>query len=111
MRGGADALDARRGMLSRYSALPLFHATAGLLGFWGVVRARCTLVVRAKFSARRFLADCAATRATGCLYVGELARFVVDAADADARRGARLPGGGLRFAFGNGMPRDGAGRR
>ncbi|KAH8073052.1 very long-chain fatty acid-CoA ligase [Aureococcus anophagefferens] len=90
-----------------YSPLPLFHATAGLLGLWGCVRARAALVVRRKFSARLFASDCARCGAAGCLYVGELARFVVDAAGEASPRSDAVA---LRFAFGNGMPRDGTWR-
>ena len=90
-----------------YSPLPLFHATAGLLGLWGCVRARAALVVRRKFSARLFASDCARCGAAGCLYVGELARFVVDAAGEGSPRTDAVS---LRFAFGNGMPRDGTWR-
>lgn len=82
-----------------YNPLPLYHATGGLMGLWGVVRAGSCLVVRRKFSASRFGADLRASKATGCLYIGEMARYVVDQPPEPAPIH-------LRFAFGNGMPRD-----
>ncbi|KAJ1459384.1 hypothetical protein M885DRAFT_479259 [Pelagophyceae sp. CCMP2097] len=85
-----------------YCALPLYHSTAGLLVLWGCVHARCTIVVRKKFSASHFASDVDRCKVTGCAYVGEMARYLVEYALVEGH----VPRISLKFAFGNGLPRE-----
>lgn len=84
-----------------YVTLPLYHGNGGVVAVSACVRSSCTMVVRRKFSASRFLADLRRCRCTATIYIGELWRYVHN----QSRRGddAENP---LRVAAGNGLRAD-----
>jgi acyl-CoA synthetase (AMP-forming)/AMP-acid ligase II len=60
-----------------YCCLPLYHASGTAIGVPIAIAARARLALARKFSARRFWADCRASGATVCLYIGELCRYLM----------------------------------
>lgn len=60
-----------------YTALPLCHSSACLIGCGSVLRSGCTLVVSPKFSASRFWSEVYHTRATIIQYIGEIGRYLL----------------------------------
>jgi fatty-acyl-CoA synthase len=62
-----------------YNCLPLYHSTGGIAGPGGVLANGGTVVIRRRFSARRFWADIAQARCTIFLYIGELCRYLAEA--------------------------------
>lgn len=88
-----------------YCALPLHHASGGMMGVSAAVHAGCALLVPPRFSARAFRADCAAHGASVVQYIGEMARYIVAAhGPAEPRqRSTDEPPLRLRVAFGNGL--------
>mmetsp|Transcript_54357 Transcript_54357/g.122085 ORF Transcript_54357/g.122085 Transcript_54357/m.122085 type:complete len:750 (-) Transcript_54357:70-2319(-) len=92
-----------------YCALPLGHAAGGMLGVGGTLVRNAALVVRPKFSARRFASDCALHNCTVTQYIGELARYLVNAKPTMEEQTDGLsppPELRLRCAVGNGLAAD-----
>lgn len=81
-----------------YCALPLYHSAGGMIATSCCWNLGMQLVIRKKFSARRFWPDCKVTGATICQYIGELCGYLLDKPagpeDSDHK---------LRVAIGNGL--------
>jgi len=82
-----------------YCPLPLYHSSGLILGLGACLQRGCVAVIRSKFSVKNFSRDVISHRCTSVQYIGEMARYLVEAPfnklDSEIR---------LRFAFGNGMP-------
>lgn len=78
--------------------MPLYHATALLLGFNMMIRAKGTLVLGHKFSAQTFWDEVRDSKATCIGYVGEMCRYLLSAPPTEKDRVHNV-----RLAFGNGM--------
>jgi fatty-acyl-CoA synthase len=61
-----------------YVALPLYHASGGLMAAGGALVSGATVILAPKFSASRFWSDCVEHRATVFQYIGELCRFLLN---------------------------------
>ena len=84
-----------------YSVLPLYHSSALLLGFSSCVMTRTPIALRDTFSASAFWADVQRYHATATLYIGELARYLLNTPPDEAERNNPI-----RVAVGNGMRAD-----
>ncbi len=84
-----------------YCVLPLYHASGLLLGFGSSLLTRTPMAIRKSFSASAFFPDVKRYGATATLYIGELARYLVNAPPSEADRDHKL-----RVAVGNGMRPD-----
>ncbi|ESO92527.1 hypothetical protein LOTGIDRAFT_232997 [Lottia gigantea] len=84
-----------------YETLPLYHSAAGELALFNVIDTGSTMVLRRKFSARCFLADCRKYNVTVIHYIGELCRYLMAAPVTPEDRDHRI-----RVAFGNGLRSD-----
>lgn len=84
-----------------YCPLPLYHSSGLTLGLGACLQRGCTTVVRPKFSVRHFSRDVLAHKCTGVQYIGEMARYLVSAPANPLDNKINL-----RFAWGNGMPRE-----
>ncbi|KAL8615939.1 hypothetical protein ACOMHN_034615 [Nucella lapillus] len=60
-----------------YTCLPLYHSAGGGLGLFRVLSSGCTMVLRNKFSASHFWADCRKHRVTVIQYIGEIFRYIL----------------------------------
>ncbi len=81
-----------------YNCLPMYHSIGGVAAPGALLAAGGSVVVREKFSARRFWQDVAETRCSIFQYIGELCRYLVGspATEAETRHS-------LRLACGNGL--------
>lgn len=84
-----------------YSPLPLAHASAQLAGLTAALWAGCCFAFTPAFSARRYWSDARRVGATVGLYVGEILRWLIDAAPHPDERHH-----GLRAFMGNGLAAD-----
>jgi acyl-CoA synthetase (AMP-forming)/AMP-acid ligase II len=84
-----------------YSCMPLYHATALILGVGLVISGRCTFALGHKFSTQTFWQEVRDSRATSIQYVGEMCRYLLSSPESpDDKNHA------VRMAFGNGMRPD-----
>jgi len=83
-----------------YSALPMYHAAAGVIVLGAAMSQGLTMVSRRKFSATRFWQDCRQHGVTAAQYIGEICRYLLATPES-----ARERRHGLRMVFGNGMRR------
>lgn len=81
-----------------YTALPLYHAAAGILGLLGSVNIGASIVIRRKFSASQFWDDCRKYNATVVQYIGEVIRYVCDTPEKENDKNHCV-----RLAIGNGL--------
>ena len=81
-----------------YDCLPLYHSVGGVVAPGSVLLGGGSVVIREKFSARRFWADVTESGATLFQYIGELCRYLTLAAP-DPAEGRHC----LRLCTGNGM--------
>src|SRR5437868_4336203 len=95
--GFAPITEARPGYDIIYTCLPLFHSAGGLLGV-GYLLNGCTMVLRRRFSANRFLDDCANHRVTMVQYIGELCRYLLASPPSPKDKAHHI-----RIAIGNGL--------
>jgi acyl-CoA synthetase (AMP-forming)/AMP-acid ligase II len=84
-----------------YTAMPLYHSSASLLGACQVLGPGCTLVISPKFSARTQMKELTETKATVMQYVGEMCRYLVNTPPTPYDRAHSV-----RVVFGNGMRPD-----
>ncbi|PMB71040.1 Fatty acid transporter protein [Beauveria bassiana] len=91
-----------------YTCMPLYHASASMLGFCATVIGGSTLALGRKFSTKTFWPEVRASRATVIQYVGETLRYLLAAPpQKDAVTGADLDKAhAVRIAFGNGLRPD-----
>ncbi|XP_009329258.1 PREDICTED: very long-chain acyl-CoA synthetase [Pygoscelis adeliae] len=59
-----------------YTALPLYHSSALLVGVHGCIMKGATIVLRARFSASQFWDDCRKYNVTVIQYIGEVLRYL-----------------------------------
>lgn len=82
-----------------YLPLPLYHGTGLLVGFLPAMHAGCTIVLRRRFSASRFLNEIRAEACNAFVYIGELCRYILaqpDRADDGDNPLEKMMGNGLR---------------
>ena len=82
-----------------FVCLPLYHASASVVGVPAVISARARLVLERKFSASKFWTICKREGVTVCVYIGELCRYLHNTPpgpDDRAHRVHTFIGNGLR---------------
>jgi len=84
-----------------YTCMPLYHATALLLGAALMVISKGTLVLGHKFSTQTFWKEVRESKATCIQYVGEMCRYLIAAPPSKDDKNHNI-----RMAFGNGMRPD-----
>ena len=84
-----------------YDCLPLYHSVGGVVATGAVLVHGGAVVIRDKFSVHRFWDDVCDWDCTLVQYIGELARYLVN-----ARRNPRERAHRLRLACGNGLRAD-----
>ena len=84
-----------------YAVLPLYHASGLLLGVGACLVTGTPVALRDGFSASRFWPDVRRHGATAILYIGELCRYLVNAAPNEAEKDNPV-----RIAVGNGLRPD-----
>ncbi len=84
-----------------YNCLPLYHSTGGVAGLGALLVTGGTVVIRTRFSARRFWDDVVAQSCTLFLYIGELCRYLVTLPPHPLETQH-----GLRLCCGNGLRAD-----
>lgn len=101
---GAASYAAVTGMRSsdiKYTAMPLYHSTASVLGVMACIGAGCTIAIGHKFSTRTFWHQVYLCDATIIQYVGETCRYLFNAPESPYERKHKV-----RMADGNGLRRD-----
>ncbi|KAL8725278.1 MAG: hypothetical protein Q9181_006470 [Wetmoreana brouardii] len=91
-----------------YTCMPLYHSTAGLLGFGTCLAGGCTFVLGHRFSHGTFWPEVRQSRSTVIQYVGETLRYLLAAPpQTDPATGENLDKRhNVRLAFGNGLRGD-----
>jgi len=89
-----------------YTCLPLYHSSALLIAFGSTQALGTTTILAQKFSASRFWPECIKYEATAIIYIGEIARYLINTyptieAAAEIRNQSKV-----RLAFGNGLGPD-----
>jgi len=84
-----------------YNCLPMYHSIGGVVATGAVLAGGGSVLIRDKFSARRFWDDIAAWDCTLFQYIGELCRYLLNAPDHPRAADHRL-----RVACGNGLRGD-----
>ncbi|CDK28502.1 unnamed protein product [Kuraishia capsulata CBS 1993] len=84
-----------------FTAMPLYHSTAAVLGVLPVFGAGGTVALGNKFSVRTFWTQVKLTRATHVQYVGEVCRYLVNSGPVNDEKTH-----GAKIAFGNGLRPD-----
>ncbi|XP_027529625.1 very long-chain acyl-CoA synthetase-like [Neopelma chrysocephalum] len=74
-----------------YTTLPLYHSAGLLVGLGGCLELGATCVLRSKFSASQFWADCRRYNVTVIQYVGELMRYLCNAPPVSPKTTPKLP--------------------
>ncbi|CAG8956701.1 hypothetical protein HYFRA_00012245 [Hymenoscyphus fraxineus] len=91
-----------------YTSMPLYHASASILGAMMVMINGGTICIGRKFSTKHFWEDCRSSKATVIQYVGETCRYLLAAPPLlDPVTGENLDRkNSVRMAFGNGLRPD-----
>jgi fatty-acyl-CoA synthase len=84
-----------------YDCLPMYHSVGGVVATGAVLAHGGSVLIREKFSARRFWDDIVDRDCTLVQYIGELARYLLNAPKAPRERAHRL-----RICCGNGIRSD-----
>ena len=84
-----------------YDCLPLYHSTGGVVAIGAMLVAGGSVLIRARFSAKRFWNDVAEGDCTIFQYIGELCRYLNASPTHPRERTHRL-----RLACGNGLQGD-----
>ncbi|MGH7617499.1 MAG: AMP-binding protein, partial [Gemmatimonadaceae bacterium] len=84
-----------------YDCLPMFHSVGGVVATGSVLMGGGSVVIRQRFSARRFWDDVVGERCTLFQYIGELCRFLLQSPSHPLERQHSL-----RIACGNGLRAD-----
>jgi acyl-CoA synthetase (AMP-forming)/AMP-acid ligase II len=84
-----------------YTAMPLYHSSASLLGVCAALRAGITLALSRKFSHKTFWPEVRASKATIIQYVGETCRYLQSAPPSPLDKEHNV-----HTAFGNGLRPD-----
>lgn len=84
-----------------YTAMPLYHSSASVLGVCQALGPACAIVVAPKFSPRTQMKMVTETNATVMQYIGEMCRYLVTSPATPYDQAHKL-----RLAFGNGMRPD-----
>ncbi|KAG0131892.1 hypothetical protein HOY82DRAFT_484538 [Tuber indicum] len=84
-----------------YTCMPLYHASAALLGFVGAMMSGFTLVLGHRFSTKTFWPEVRSSRATILQYVGETCRYLLAAPPSPDDKDHNV-----KIAFGNGLRPD-----
>ncbi|HEY1544650.1 MAG TPA: long-chain-acyl-CoA synthetase [Xanthobacteraceae bacterium] len=84
-----------------YDCLPMYHSVGGVVATGALLVSGGAVVIREKFSARQFWDDVARFDCTLVQYIGELARYLVNAPPHPREAAHRL-----RLACGNGLRAD-----
>ena len=84
-----------------YTCMPLYHATALILGAALMVIGQGTFVLGHKFSTQTFWKEVSESKATCIQYVGEMCRYLLSAPPSPYEKNHNV-----RLAFGNGMRPD-----
>lgn len=82
-----------------YCALPLYHSAGGMVAVSAAIQSGCMIVIRPRFSVRNLLPDIIENGCTVLQYIGDFARFALEA-------GVQRHKTKLRVAFGNGLRPD-----
>lgn len=81
-----------------YTSLPLYHTAGGCMAMGQMLIFGCTIVLRRKFSASAYFADCKKYNCTIAQYIGEMCRYILAVppkpSDTDHN---------IRLIFGNGL--------
>ncbi|KJF60851.1 long chain fatty acid transporter [Coccidioides immitis RS] len=91
-----------------YTCMPLYHSTAGLLGYTACLLNASSLAIGRKFSARNFWNEVRENDATVVQYVGETLRYLLATpTQTDPATGENLDKKhNVRMAYGNGLRPD-----
>ncbi|XP_067620529.1 long-chain fatty acid transport protein 4 [Eurosta solidaginis] len=81
-----------------YTPLPLYHTAGGIMSIGQSVLFGSTVVIRKKFSASGYFADCVKFKATVGQYIGEMARYILSTPPSPNDRTHQV-----RLIFGNGL--------
>ncbi|MDB5440475.1 MAG: AMP-dependent synthetase and ligase [Caulobacteraceae bacterium] len=84
-----------------YNPLPLYHATGGLCAVGAALLTGASVVIRRRFSSSHFWQDIDELGCTMFVYIGELARYLLNQPPCEAETRHKL-----RLAFGNGLRED-----
>ncbi|KAF2192634.1 acetyl-CoA synthetase-like protein [Zopfia rhizophila CBS 207.26] len=84
-----------------YTAMPLYHSSASVLGVCSALRAGTTISIGKKFSHKTFWPEVRSSKATIIQYVGETCRYLLAAPKSEQDKKHNV-----RAAFGNGMRPD-----
>jgi fatty-acyl-CoA synthase len=84
-----------------YQCLPMYHSTGGVLATGAVLTVGGSCFIRERFSASDFWTDIVRHQCTMFVYVGELCRYLLNAAPGPDDRAHRI-----RLCFGNGLRPD-----
>ncbi|NWW86884.1 S27A2 synthetase, partial [Rhynochetos jubatus] len=84
-----------------YTALPLYHSSALLVGVHGCIMKGATIVLRARFSASQFWDDCRKYNVTVIQYIGEVLRYLCSVPQRNNDQDHKV-----RLAIGNGIRAD-----
>lgn len=84
-----------------YTCMPLYHASATILGSAMIIRTEGTFILGHKFSIQTFWQEVRESKATCVQYVGEMCRYLLSAPPSDQDKNHCV-----KMVFGNGMRPD-----